>query len=176
MRPQALDWSVEGCTIAKAMEILGERWTVVVLREVFTGVRRFEDMRERTGIPRQVLTNRLALLVRHEILRREPYQEPGSRVRSEYRLTDKGLDLYPVLVAVRDWGDRYLAGPEGPTMLTVHRDCGASVHTALRCEDGHDVNRMRDVLPQPGPGSRKRSPVPQKPSPADAKSAGPGGD
>ena len=113
MRPAALDWSVENCTIARAMEILGERWTLVVLREVFNGVRRFDDMRVRTGIPRQVLTNRLASLVEQGVLSREPYREPGSRLRHEYRLTEKGLDLWPVLVAVLGWGDRYLADPEG---------------------------------------------------------------
>ena len=107
---------MENCTIARAMEILGERWTLVVLREVFNGVRRFDDMRVRTGIPRQVLTNRLATLVEQGVLRREPYREPGSRLRHEYRLTEKGLDLWPVLVAVLGWGDRYLADPEGPPL------------------------------------------------------------
>ncbi|MFJ2082249.1 winged helix-turn-helix transcriptional regulator [Micromonospora chokoriensis] len=157
MRPAALDWSVENCTIARAMEILGERWTLVVLREVFTGVRRFDDMRVRTGIPRQVLTNRLASLVEQGVLSREPYQEPGSRARHEYRLTEKGLDLWPVLVAVLGWGDRYLADREGPPLTVAHRDCDAPVRVELRCADGHDVERMRDVVPRPGPGARRRT-------------------
>ncbi|MFU8874166.1 winged helix-turn-helix transcriptional regulator [Micromonospora sp. SL4-19] len=156
MRPAALDWSVENCTIARAMEILGERWTLVVLREVFNGIRRFDDMRVRTGVPRQVLTNRLALLVEQGVLRREPYREPGSRVRHEYRLTDKGLDLWPVLVAVLGWGDRYLADPDGSPLAVVHRDCGAEVRVALRCAGGHEVTESRDVLPRPGPGARRR--------------------
>ncbi len=156
MRPAALDWSVENCTIARAMEILGERWTLVVLREVFNGVRRFDDMRVRTGIPRQVLTNRLAMLVEQGVLRREPYREPGSRVRHEYRLTDKGLDLSPVLVAVLGWGDRYLADPDGSPLAVGHRDCGAEVRVALRCAQGHEVTDPRDVLPRPGPGARRR--------------------
>ncbi|MFF0152032.1 winged helix-turn-helix transcriptional regulator [Micromonospora sp. NPDC005203] len=158
MRPAALDWSVENCTIARAMEILGERWTLVVLREVFTGIRRFDDMRVRTGIPRQVLTNRLAGLVEQGVLRREPYREPGSRVRHEYLLTEKGLDLWPVLVAVLGWGDRYLADAEGSPLSVTHRDCGAPVHVGLRCADGHDVGRVRDVVPRPGPGARRRTP------------------
>jgi DNA-binding HxlR family transcriptional regulator len=83
MTPEALDWSVDTCTIGRAMAILGERWTIVVLREVFNGIRRFDDMRQRTGIPRQVLANRLASLVEHGLLRREPYQEPGARDRHE---------------------------------------------------------------------------------------------
>lgn len=137
------------------MAVLGEKWTVVVLREVFNGVRRFEDMRERTGIPRQVLTNRLAMLVGQGVLHRVPYREPGARSRDEYRLTDKGFDLYPVLVAVREWGDRYLADPGGSPIEFIHRDCGADVRSYLRCENGHEVDNPRDVLPQPGPGARR---------------------
>jgi DNA-binding HxlR family transcriptional regulator len=157
VRPAALDWSVDNCTIARAMAILGEKWTVVVLREVFTGIRRFEDMRERTQIPRQVLTNRLAMLVRQGVLRREPYREPGARLRHEYRLTAMGLDLWPVLVSVLEWGDRYLADPEGSPLTTVHRDCDAEMHTALRCAAGHEVTAARDVVPRPGPGARRRT-------------------
>ncbi|GAB3958702.1 winged helix-turn-helix transcriptional regulator [Micromonospora vulcania] len=158
MTPAALDWSVDNCTITRAMEILGERWTLVVLREVFTGVRRFDDMRVRTGMPRQVLTNRLATLVEQGVLRREPYREPGSRLRHEYRLTEKGLDLWPVLVAVLGWGDRYLADPEGSALSVGHRDCGAPVRVELRCADGHAVAQPRDVVPRPGPGARRRTP------------------
>ncbi|MGS2619937.1 winged helix-turn-helix transcriptional regulator [Micromonospora sp. LZ34] len=156
MRPPALDWSVENCTIARAMAVLGEKWTLVVLREVFNGVRRFDDMRVRTGIPRQVLTNRLATLVDEGVLRREPYREPGTRARHEYRLTEKGLDLWPVLVAVLGWGDRYLADPDGSPLSVGHRDCGGEVHVELRCERGHPVTAARDVVPRPGPGARKR--------------------
>ena len=154
--PSALDWSVDACTIGRAMGVLGEKWTVVVLREVFTGVRRFADMRERTGIPRQVLTNRLASLVEHGLLRREPYQEPGARIRHEYRLTAKGLDLYPVLTAVMEWGDRYLADPAGPPLEMAHRDCGARIHTELHCAHGHRIADPREVAPRPGPGARRR--------------------
>jgi DNA-binding HxlR family transcriptional regulator len=139
------------------MEILGEKWTVHVLREAFMGIRRFEDLRIRTRIPRQVLTSRLAMLVDRGLLKRVPYQEPGARVRFEYRLTQKGLDLYPVLVALRDWGDRYLADPEGPPLETIHRDCGEQVHVVLRCADGHAVP-PRDVIPRPGPGLRPLEP------------------
>jgi DNA-binding HxlR family transcriptional regulator len=154
--PEALNWSIDTCTIGRAMEIFGERWTLVVLREVFNGIRRFDDMRVRTAVPRQVLTNRLASLVEHGILRREPYQEPGARVRHEYRLTAKGLDLYPMLIAIAEWGNRYLAEPEGPPLDFAHRDCGSSVHVELHCAAGHTVADPRDVLPRPGPGARRR--------------------
>jgi DNA-binding HxlR family transcriptional regulator len=153
MRPEALTWSADNCTLGRAMAILGEKWTILVLREIFMGVRRFDDMRVRTRIPRQVLTDRLATLVDQGLLRREPYQDPGSRVRDEYRLTEKGLDLYPALVALCDWGDRYLADPDGPPMVATHRDCGQAVHVELRCEAGH-TPAPRAVVPRPGPGVR----------------------
>jgi DNA-binding HxlR family transcriptional regulator len=154
--------SVENCSIARAMAVLGERWTLVVLREITLGVRRFVEIRERTGMPRQVLTDRLNLLVDGGILRRVPYQEEGARQRDEYRLTAKGFDLFPLLVAVREWGDRYLADPEGPSVITFHRDCAAPVHAVLRCEAGHEVASPRDVLGRPGPGARLRSPAPAR--------------
>jgi len=154
--PEALAWSIDNCTIGRAMEILGERWTIVVLREVFAGIRRFDDMRVRTHIPRQVLTNRLAMLVDNGVLHRVPYQEPGARVRQEYRLTQMGLDLYPVMVAVAAWGDRYLADPEGPPLVFAHRDCGGRVGATLTCDHDHDLADVREVLPKPGPGARRR--------------------
>nr|WP_203935395.1 helix-turn-helix domain-containing protein [Planosporangium mesophilum] len=149
-------WSVDNCTVARAMATLGEKWTFIVLREVFLGIRRFDQMRVRTGIPRQVLTNRLDRLVTEGILRREPYREQGLRTRTEYRLTEKGFDLYPVLCSVLAWGDRYLADPEGSPVELVHRDCGAPVVVPLRCTAGHDVDSPRDVTSRPGPGARRR--------------------
>jgi DNA-binding HxlR family transcriptional regulator len=154
--PPALEWSADNCTIGRAMAVLGEKWTMVVLREIFNGIRRFDDMRVRTHIPRQVLTDRLASLVRHGVLRRVPYREPGARERHEYRLTDKGFDLYPMLVAVKSWGDRYLADPDGPPLTLVHRDCEAEVHAEVHCAAGHAVTRTRDIVPRPGPGVRSR--------------------
>jgi len=138
------------------MTILGERSTFLVVREVFNGIRRFDDMRVRTAIPRQVLTNRLALLVDHGILRKEPYQLPGERARHEYRLTQKGLDLYPVLVAIAEWGNRYLADPDGPPVEFAHRNCGSEVHVALECAEGHHIHDPRDVRTRPGPGAHLR--------------------
>jgi DNA-binding HxlR family transcriptional regulator len=156
MTPVALEWSIDTCTISRAMEVIGEKWTLVVLREIFSGVRRFDDMRVRTHIPRQVLANRLASLVEHGVLRREPYQEPGARIRHEYRLTPKGLNLYPVLIAVAAWGDAYLCDPEGPPLEFAHRGCDAVVHVEVHCADGHRVTENRDVAARPGPGARRR--------------------
>ena len=149
----ALAYATDNCTIGRAMDILGERWTFVVLREVFNGIRRFDDIRRHAAIPRQVLTNRLALLVDQGILRKEPYQLPGERARHEYRLTAKGLDLYPVLVAVATWGDRYLADPEGPPVQFRHRGCGEQVRLEMVCAHGHRVADVRAVATSPGPGA-----------------------
>src|SRR5918995_3853076 len=108
-RSEALDYSTENCSIAASLAVLGEKWTLLVLRDAFNGVRRFEDMYQRIGAPRQVLSARLARLVEEGLLRKVPYREPGQRQRDEYRLTRMGLDLYPALVALMQWGDRHLA-------------------------------------------------------------------
>ena len=150
-----LDYDPANCAIGAAVEILGERATFLVLRETFNGVRRFDDMQRRTGIPRQVLSNRLARLVGEGLLRKVPYQEAGQRSRDEYRLTSKGLDLYPVLVALMQWGDRYEVGPDGPPVLLRHRDCGEPVHLQLACRAGHVLESPREITPVPGPGARK---------------------
>ena len=156
-RPEALQWSVENCTIGRTLDILGDRWSFIVLREVFQGIRRFDDLTVRTSIPRTVLTDRLRRLVDAGILRREPYREPGARSRSEYRLTEKGLDLYPVLLALQAWGNRYLADPEGPPVEFVHRDCGERLDLVMRCDAGHELERTRDVGGRPGPGAHRRA-------------------
>lgn len=152
--PPALAYSTENCTLGRAMGILGERWTVVVLREIFVGIRRFEDIRRHSGIPRQVLTNRLAALVEQGMLRKVPYQAAGERTRYEYRLTQQGLDLQPILVAISEWGDRYLADPGGPPIEFVHRDCGEQLHVELRCDADHRLDSPREVGNRPGPGVR----------------------
>ena len=154
-RPPALDWSVDNCTVQRTLDVVGGRWALVVLREVFNGIRRFDDMRVRTAIPRQVLTEQLARLVAQGVLRREPYREPGQRERHEYRLTAKGFDLYTCLVALNDWGARYYAEAAGSPQRFVHRGCGAEVHATLTCDDGHRVEQDRDVLPAPGPGAHR---------------------
>jgi len=149
----ALDWSTENCQVARTVAILGERATVEVLREVFNGVRRFDDMQRHSGVARQVLSNRLSMLVEEGILRRVPYRPDGARVRHEYRPTPKGFDLYPILTAMADWGATYLADPEGPSVEMAHRGCGAAVHAVLECEAGHRVDDPREVAPVPGPGA-----------------------
>jgi DNA-binding HxlR family transcriptional regulator len=154
-RPWALEFDTSNCNIAAALSIVGEKWTFLVLREAFNGIRRFDDMQRRTSAPRQVLSNRLARLVAEGILRKAPYQEDGQRPRSEYRLTEKGIDLFPVIVALLAWGDKYAAWPGGPAVELTHRDCGAPVHLELACTAGHVLGSARDVTPLPGPGARR---------------------
>ena len=152
--PPALAWSVDNCTLGRAMAILGERWTVVVLREVFLGVRRFDDIRRHAGVPRQVLTNRLATLVDEGLLRKVPYRPEGARTRHEYRLTEKGLELQPILLAITQWGDRHLADASGAPTEFVHRDCNQPIHVEVHCAAGHHVDNPRTVGSRPGPGAR----------------------
>src|SRR5215472_3226402 len=157
---EALDWSIENCTIQRALAVVGDKWTFVVLREVFNGIRRFDDMRIRTSIPRQVLSGRLARCVAEGLLRRVPYRELHQRQRAEYRLTQKGLDLYPILVALNEWGAAYYADPQGSPLEFRHRDCDGEVSVRLHCSEGHDVADVRALIPSPGPGARPR-PNPQ---------------
>ena len=154
-RPWILDYDSENCAIGAAVGLIGERPTFLVLREAFNGVRRFADMQRRTGVPRQVLSDRLARLVGEGLLRKVPYQESGQRRRYEYRLTEKGLDLYPVLVALMEWGDKHAVGSAGPQVLLRHRDCGEPVALQMACQAGHVLESAREVTPLPGPGARK---------------------
>src|ERR1700734_3101425 len=136
-RPWILDYDSANCSIGAAVGIIGERQTFLVLREAFNGVRRFADIQRRTGMPRQVLSDRLARLVDEGMLRKVPYRDSGQRRRDEYRLTDKGLDLYPVLVAQMAWAHKDAAGPEVPQVQLRHRDCGEPVELHVPCRAGH---------------------------------------
>src|SRR3954462_8610845 len=122
MLPRTYDG--QNCSIAKALELLGERWTLLVIREAFLGTRRFEAFAERLDIARNVLTGRLGRLVEEDVLEKVRYQERPARY--EYRLTEKGLDLWPVIVSLLQFGDRYYA-PDGPPVVLRHRDCGGEV-------------------------------------------------
>jgi DNA-binding HxlR family transcriptional regulator len=142
------------CSIARTMELIGQPWTVLVLRDLFNGVRRFDDLAEHLGIARNVLTRRLAGLVEHGLVEKVAYREPGQRVRHEYRLTRAGWDLRPVLLAVMAYGDRHLAGREGPPTRVEHVGCGAEVRVRLECAAGHPIGDDGRVRTRPGPGAR----------------------
>lgn len=149
------EFDSQACSVARTLEVLGDRWTILVLRDVFNGVRRFDDLQRHLGIARDVLARRLAALVDAGIVDRVPYQEPGRRTRYEYRLTDAGRDLRPVLLAMLAWGDRHRGEAEGPPMLVVHQECGSPVHVALECAEGHRLTSDTRVRMEPGPGARR---------------------
>lgn len=147
----------EACSVARAVAVVGDRWSLLILREAFNGLSRYGAMRERLGIPPAVLSDRLSRLVDAGVLARRHYREPGQRTRAEYRLTDRGKDLRPVLVALLAFGDRHLAGEDGPPLLLTHRGCGAGVTVSLRCRQGHDVGES-ELTSAVGPGARHRLP------------------
>src|SRR4051812_20970134 len=132
-------WVADRCSIARTLGVVGTRSAFLLLREAFYGARRFDDFAARAGISEPVAAARLRELVEAGLLEREDYREPGQRTRRAYRLTEKGADLFPVLVALMQWGDRWLDDRGGPVEL-LHRDCGEPVTLALRCAAGHEVS------------------------------------
>ena len=141
------------CSIGRATALVGQPWVMLILRDVLQGVRRFSDLQAHLGVSRSVLSARLEHMVEGGILELRDYQEPGRRRRSEYHLTEMGSDLYPALTALRVWGDKYLADPEGPSTDVLHRGCGAHVQTALMCTEGHIVT-PDEIERRPGRGAR----------------------
>jgi DNA-binding HxlR family transcriptional regulator len=134
----------EACSIARTLGVVGERWTFLILREAFLGASRFAEFRDRLGVAPDVLSDRLATLVEHGVMEREPYREPGARARSAYRLTPAGRELQVVLSALQQWGDEHLPRPEGPSMLRRVRGTGGPVRVGYLDEQGREV-RPADV-------------------------------
>ena len=132
-------WEARRCSVAKAIEVVGARSTTLLLREAFYGTTRFDDFAERVGLSESVTAARLRELVDEGLLEREAYREPGQRTRHQYRLTGKGADLLPVLVALMQWGDRWLDDQGGPVELR-HSGCGERVGVELRCAAEHRVD------------------------------------
>jgi len=131
------DYPTQYCSVASTLEIIGERWTILILRDIFLGKRRFEDIQRDLGVARNILQARLERLVEYGILVKRPYQDRP--VRHEYRLTEKGADLWPVLVSLLKWGDRHAIAGERPIILQ-HRGCGGELDDRRRCTVcGQDV-------------------------------------
>ena len=147
---RAAEIAEQRCSIARPAALLGDRWTLVILRQAFTGTKRFDDFQQSLDISRSLLADRLGRLVDAGVLRREPYKD-AVRTRDRYRLTEMGLDLYPVLMALREWGDRYMA-EEGPPLEVRHRDCGGEPTIELRCSRCGEEVGARDAQARPGPG------------------------
>jgi DNA-binding HxlR family transcriptional regulator len=151
------DYRGQNCSIARTLELVGERWSILLLRDVFLGVRRFDELQRDLGVARNVLAARLERLVAEGILERVPYQEHPPR--HEYRLTEKGLDLWPVIVELLRWGDRHAAPPAGPPILLRHRDCGGLMGDRRICERCHEPLGPRDVRAELGPGAGAEPPA-----------------
>jgi DNA-binding HxlR family transcriptional regulator len=152
-------FSAMACSVAQCLEVTGEWWTMLILRDAFLGVTRFDEIHERLGIARNVLTQRLATLVEDGILTKVPYQEHPPR--SDYRLTDKGRDLWMVLTAMREWGDRW-AAPGGPPLEIVHNSCGHVTTVVPVCSECGEPLDARAVTARPGPGAGPKSPIPAR--------------
>jgi DNA-binding HxlR family transcriptional regulator len=155
MRPYS-DYDSDTCSIARTLELIGDRWTLLVLRDVANGVHRFDELAGHLGVARNILSGRLARLAEAGLVERTAYRDPGARKRQEYRLSSAGRELVPVLLAFMAWGDRHLAGPDGPPAVIRHADCGAPTKVSVTCEAGHDLGPRPRLLLDPGPGSRMR--------------------
>ncbi len=142
---------MENCSIARAFDVIGSRSAVLILREAFFGARRFDDFVRRVEVGEPAVAARLKELTALGLLERVPYREPGQRTRYEYRLTGKGRALFPVIAALREWGDAWAADPAGPPVLSVHRGCEAEVGVRLVCAEGHEV-ALEEMEVRAGPG------------------------
>jgi DNA-binding HxlR family transcriptional regulator len=142
-------YDTQVCSVAGSLELIGERWTLLIVRDAFMGARRFEEYQRRTGMARNILAARLNRLVDEGILRRVPYQDHP--VRHEYRLTEKGIDLWPVIVSLLQWGDRHIYPGRAPILL-VHKRCGGAVSAHRICETCGAKLGPRDVEVRAGVG------------------------
>jgi DNA-binding HxlR family transcriptional regulator len=146
-----VDWDRDNCSVARTLSLIGDRWTLLVLREAFLGVRRFDELRRNTGAARNILSDRLNALVENGVLRRELYHERPQRY--EYRLTEKGLDLYPVLITLMEWGARHGGG----RAMTLTHKCGAAAMPHLACPECGESVRARDMQAPRTPAAVRQS-------------------
>lgn len=148
MRWEELDQ--QPCSLARTLAVIGDRWSLLILRDCFLGIRRFDQFEDRLGITRHILADRLKKLVEHDVLRKVPYQERPRR--EEYRLTDKGLELHPVLMAMVHWGDRHMADERGAPVRHIHKGCGQAMTPVMVCSECDEPVTARDIRVEAGPG------------------------
>jgi DNA-binding HxlR family transcriptional regulator len=146
------------CSVAQCLEAIGEWWTPLLIRDLFIGVSRFDGFQSRLGISRNILTERLNRLVELGVVERVPYQQHPERY--DYRLTEKGADLWLVMTAMREWGDRW-AAPHGAPLEVVHRSCGYVTTVVPTCSECGEVLERGDLRMVDGPGAGKRSVLPR---------------
>ncbi len=142
------------CSIARTIDLIGDPWTPLVLREAFYGIRRFDDLQAALGIPRNTLADRLKRLTDEQILQKQAYDTRP--VRHEYLLTDKGRDFFTVLAAMNAWGDRWLTDTDGPPVVFHHTTCGHDSHAEVICAECREPLDADHVTPRPGPGYPQR--------------------
>ena len=148
------DYPEQVCSIARSLEVVGERWTLLILRDAVLGIERFEEFQDSLGIATNVLTNRLKMLCDEGVLDRVPDEaRPG---RPKYVLTSKGAELAPVLVVLLKWGDRHYPTPKGPPRLTLHVGCGGNIGPDFRCDRCGKQARPGEIDLPPGPGAPRR--------------------
>jgi DNA-binding HxlR family transcriptional regulator len=150
MLPRTYEHQV--CSVARSLELVGDRWTLLIVRDALRGVHRFDDFRARLGVAHNVLSDRLSRLTEAGIFERRRYQQRPDRY--EYHLTQQGRDLWPVVMSLLLWGDRYLA-PDGPPKLSLHRNCGGRLTAQLTCSDCGANLAYGDVELAPGPGAQE---------------------
>ncbi|MEY1661612.1 winged helix-turn-helix transcriptional regulator [Isoalcanivorax beigongshangi] len=138
------------CSMARSLALLGDRWTLMVLRSLFMGMRRFDDFQTHLGVTRHVLSDRLSRLVEDGVLHKVPYMERP--LRHEYRLTDMGRDLYPVMQALNAWGDKWLDGGHGAPLEFHHSSCGHRFTPLMVCSHCREPVDYRNTVPMAGPG------------------------
>jgi DNA-binding HxlR family transcriptional regulator len=152
-----LDYDSSTCSVQRTLRIIGEKWTMLLIRDAANGVHRFDDFRRHVGLSEAVLADRLRTLVREGLFETREYREQGQRRRREYRLTAKGWDLFPVLVALMQWGDKHLDCGTGEPLRVVHKTCGNEVEAVVRCTHDHRVVTQYDTRTEPGPGAQPRA-------------------
>jgi len=160
------DYKNQTCSIAGALEVVGERWSLLIVRDVLLGLRRFDEMQSHLGIARNVLQARLTKLIDEGVLERRLYEERPPRY--EYRLTEKGLDLWPTVVALMQWGDRHAAPAAGRPVLLEHRGCGGAVDEHRVCETCGARLTVRQVKALAGPGAGPDHPLLRRARPQPA--------
>ena len=143
------DFSQLDCSVARSLEVVGERWSLLIVRDAIYGVKRFEDFQADLGIARNILTDRLKRLVEHGVLERTRYDERPPRY--EYRLTEKGKDLLPVLLAMMRWGDKWFPGEMGAPVKLTHTTCGQVTNPVVACEHCGEELKRRDLRTEPSP-------------------------
>jgi DNA-binding HxlR family transcriptional regulator len=147
----------QGESVARTLDIVGERWTLLILREAFFGVRRFGQLARNLQIPRPTLSSRLRTLVENGLLEKVPYARGPDR--HEYRLTASGRDLFAAIVVLMQWGDQHLSNPAGPPIVLRHQQCGHIADPILVCAHCREEITARNITPEPGPGFRTEEPA-----------------